>query len=349
MSEEYLDEKNQPVNRRQFLKAAAVTAVAAVATGAGAAAINRAGETKITTTSAPSTNFPPQPLLPNAADEDLMFQLAAFQADNTRLQHELSALRGRLSAMETATGENASITETLQMQLNEASQNAGVLAGLVALYEQLDDVDLDELLDSGLTAVSDSLSDLLADTPSLSEGIEIGRQALAELEEQIPLLADGREWLETQQTRLQNALDAFERVLAAAVERAGSFLEMLGDWFQDIRKWLPFGIGETAAGVMASLTELLTTTPDTIEGMETRVKRPLTDLLDGDGGKAPLRARLIQPMEEKVLAKADAAISQAEALAAAYQDELKTPVRTAVNQQQAIRQLIAQYRRQYQI
>ncbi|MFQ5421489.1 MAG: twin-arginine translocation signal domain-containing protein [Anaerolineae bacterium] len=349
MSEENFDEENKSINRRQFLKAAAVTAVAAVATGAGAAAISRSGETKITTGPSPSTNFPPQPVLPNTADEDLMFQMTAYQAENSRLQHELSALQDRLSTLEIATGENTSVTDTLRMQLNEANQNASVLAGLVALYEQLDDVDLGEALDNGLTAVSEGLAELLADAPTLNEGIELGRQALADLEENIPSLADGRDWLETQQTRLQSALDFLEQMLANAVDSVGDFLQMLADWFGEIRKWLPFGIGEKAEGVMASLTDLLTATPETITGMETRVKRPLADLL-GDGMQKPgLSARLIHPMEEKVLTKASAAIAQAESLESVYREELKTPVVTAVNRQQAIRQLIAQYRQQYQI
>ena len=88
MSEEYFSEENKPVNRRQFLKAAAVTAVAAVATGTGAAAITRAGKTKITTVQSPATHFPPQPVLPKPHNEYVMFQMSSYQEETTRLQHD---------------------------------------------------------------------------------------------------------------------------------------------------------------------------------------------------------------------------------------------------------------------
>jgi hypothetical protein len=58
------------------------------------------------------------------------------------------------------------------------------------------------------------------------------------------------------------------------VEAAGPFLQMINDWFAGIKKWLPFGMGETAVTVMQSITTLLIETPANVTGLNTNISQP---------------------------------------------------------------------------
>jgi hypothetical protein len=278
-----------------------------------------------------------------------MARLASSQAENVRLQAALDAAQRQLSAIqETSSGAHVA-TETLNVQLGEANQRIGLLSGLVALYEQLDGVDVGAALDNGLAAVSSTLSDLLNGAPDLSHGLEISRQALSDFEAHIPVLENGRVWLNNHVANVRAHYEGVRLVLETAVERVASFLEMLNDWFQGILKWLPFGMGQRTAAVMQALTDLLAQTPNTITGLEANISQPLAAWLQENDGERPLNKALINPLRTGVIDKADKMVAQVQQTQTVYQAQLAEPAQTAVARQRAIRDQIAHYRQQHQL
>jgi hypothetical protein len=339
--------------RREFLRTAALTTAAAVASGAGVAALSRQAATAPTVmTVAPTTAVSPAiPLLSNPDDiADLFTRLTAAQAENVRLQAELDAARRDLSAFSQSQGGQTSQLETLSMQLEGANQQIGLLAGLVALYEQMDGVDVAALLAGGVTAVADSLNTLAGKAPTLAEGIAISQRALAELDEQIPLLQNGRGWLASQQSKLDGYFAVLEERLRGAVEKVGPFLEMVNEWFQDMRKWLPFNLGERAANIMEAATTLLSETPHTISGLNTNIAGPLDLLLSKDeGDEVRLRHRLIKPLREQLISPVQAFAEETGQVKLAFQEKVAGPWETAVAQRQQLQAQIAQYRQENQV
>jgi hypothetical protein len=342
MSEKHMEEQ---INRRKFLKAAAVTAVAATATGAGASLLN----------SQKSSAQPPltQPLSAaiSKADQtdDLIAQMAVFQAENARLQADLELAQYRLAAQETAVGETDTAVQTMSIELEAANQRMGVLAGLVALYEQLDDADLSAVLEEGLESVSAVIAAAVDDLPGLSEGIAWGRQALTELDDHIPLLENGRSWLNDQTDKMQRYYTAVEALLETAVEQVGPFLQMFNEWVQKILKWLPFSLGERTSTIMDALTTLLLETPTTLTGLRSNVAEPLDVWLGSPDTEAPLRQNLIKPMQERVLAQAETVAAKAAQVKAVYDEEMIRRVGTAVAARQQVQTRIQAYRQQNQV
>ncbi len=225
----------------------------------------------------------------------------------------------------------------------------GVLSGLVSLYEQLDDVDVSDLMADGLTAVSESINNMVATSPLLVEGIEAGQRALDEIEEHLPLLENGRMWLERHNDKLQTYFNNLEGLLQNAVDTVEPFLNMLSNWFADVRKWLPFNFGQKAADIMQSATTLPSETPHTISGLNTNVVQPLDHWLAYEDNDMRLRRNLIKPMREKVIGKATEMNLQAEAVKLTYDEKVTVPLETAVAQRHALRETIAQYRQQNQL
>ncbi len=340
MSEEYQEE---PINRRKFLKAAAVTAVAATATGAGASLLNSQKSA-----AQPST----QPLTATIAKtnpDELISQLAVLQAENARLQADLELANYRLTAQETAVHETDTAVPDLSAELAAANQQVGVLAGLVALYDQLDDADLSAILEEGLESVSAVIADAVDDLPGLDEGLAWGHQALVELDEHIPLLKNGRSWLNEQTDKMNRYYTAVEALLETAVDQVGPFLQMFNEWVQKILKWLPFNLGQRTSTIMDALTNLLLETPPTLTGLTSNVAEPLDVWLGGPDTEVPLRQNLIKPMRERVLAQAGTAAAKTAQVKQIYEEEMVRRVGTAVAVRQQIQTLIQSYRQQHQI
>ena len=343
----------QEVDRRGFLRAAAAATLAAAAAGTGAALLvdqKRAGQI---TVSQPFESFP-VPAAANSSAEfvNLRSQMAGLQAENFRLQTQLAAAQGQLDLIDrTRDQQYGSQVEPMRLQLDEANSlvaslggQVALLGGLVELYEHLDDVDLAAVAGEGVATVSSILSGVIEEVPAVAEGIQAGRDALDDFEEQIPSLEEGQRWLIEQVDVLNGFYIALEEALQNSAEVAGTFLQKLNHWFQDILKWLPFGIGDRAATTMSALADLLERVPETIEGAQTRVAGPLDQWLEKDGEVTRVQKQLIKPVRISALDKASRTVSQVEALDSIYQARLAEPVIAAAEQQRLIREQITAYR-----
>ncbi|MCP4419175.1 MAG: twin-arginine translocation signal domain-containing protein [Chloroflexi bacterium] len=347
-------QNDQEVSRRKFLKAATLTAVAATATGAGAALYNQAlpqnpiitsvsnNTTEAVATAVSTTDI--------SAPSDLFTRLATSQAENVRLQAALDAAQSQLSNLQQNNQTVNSNSEAIAVELGQANEQIGILAGLLALYEQLEALDMETAVDNGLNAVSSSIETMLAEMPTLSESVQLGRQALQNFESQMPLLDNGRLWLIDHLGKIERYFQAVEQLLTQTVDRVGPFLQMLNEWFESVKKWLPFGIGQTATNIMQSITVLILETPNTINGLDTNITQPLNIWLGRDqNNETGLHNSLIKPLRDDLMPKADSTVSKVQQMDVTYKTALKEPMETAVANQRAVRNLIAEYRDRYSV
>ncbi len=361
MSEEFQEEyQDDGVNRRAFLRNLSLAALAATAAGTGAAMLaSRDGEV-VFSNAPPSAPAVAQPLPPIPAVKSaqtavqtqqdmaqLLGRLAESQAENMRLQAALDAAQRELSSLRLANSNGNVATEDLSMQLASANEQIGVLSGLIALYEQLDEVDVSDTIQAGIDSVSDTIASLIDGTPTLSEGIAMGQQALADVDAHLPVLENGRMWLDAQVHKMGAFYETIELVLQNALESFGTFLDMIEEWFSDVRKWLPFGIGEKAAQVVGAFSDLIAETPNTVSGLDNYIAQPLDAWLARVDDEPMLRQTLIKPIREQVLAEADKTISQAQQVHSVYHTELAQPASLAKATRDEVRQRIASYRQQY--
>jgi hypothetical protein len=201
--------EEQTVSRRNFIRNMGIAVLAATTAGTTAAMLNKemhkAAVTSpiITELSPIITELPPPSTAVPAVQSaqtivtahndagELLQRLAASQAENMRLQAALEAAQRDLDSLSVTNNSNRSATEEISLQLAGANEQIGILGGLVALYQQLDDVDVTDTIQNGMSAVSESIAELINQTPTLSEGIQLGQQALTEVEEHLPVLEDG--------------------------------------------------------------------------------------------------------------------------------------------------------------
>ncbi len=354
------------VSRRSFLKVATVTAVAAAATGGGAALLKRGVSPSpvVISSGVPAapitasggsvvdlypTVAPAVPTTQTAAGGDALAQLAASQAENMQLRAQLDQALRDLEAARSGELNARTAHDSLSVELDGARTQLGVLGGLVALYEQLEGADLGGIVENGLGVVGQKVGELLGGVPALTAGLDGGQLALGEIEAHIPLLDSGRQWLGVQAEKMRGFYGEVESWLQRAVDRVGDFLQMLQEWFEGIRRWLPGGAGEKAAGVMGALTTLLAETPSTLAGLDTNIAQPLDVWLQRIDGEPALQRRLLRPMRDEVIARARTTADQANQVGALFEEQLAAPARAALGNRAALRQAIADYRAQNQI
>lgn len=345
------ENRDPQLDRRGFLKAAALTAVAATATGGGAALFKQAQQ--VANAPAVISSVAPATVAAVSSPATLSVdfsQLAAAQAEIVRLQAALDAANRQLAAVNEDGSHALSASQALQQELSSANEQVGLLAGLVALYEQLETIDVETAVDNGLTAVSDALNNLFADVPSLEDGLATGSLALAQVETHLPVLANGRVWLDGHLQKLQTYFSHIENLLYEVVEVAGPLLQMVNDWFAGIKKWLPFGMGETAVTVMQSITTLLIETPGTVAGLNANLAQPLDVWLARDEqNELLLNQTLVKPLRDGVIGQTGKTLAKARDVESTYVARLQDPVQTAVANKQAVRRLIEEYRQQHQM
>ncbi|MFN2137414.1 MAG: hypothetical protein ACK2UK_15745 [Candidatus Promineifilaceae bacterium] len=364
MNEQYRDQYDEEgVDRRSFLRNLSLAALAATAAGAGAAFLAGREPGEVVISSGPSApavvqTLPPVQAVPAVqsaqmavqASQDatqLLARLAEAQAENVRLRSALDAAQRDLDSLRLANSDGSAATQDLSLQLASANEQIGILGGLVALYEELDAADVTDSIQAGINTVSGTIANLMDSTPTLSEGIAAGEQALAEVEAHLPALEDGRMWLDAQINKLDSFYQAVQMVLQNALDSLGSFLEMVEEWFSGVRKWLPFGIGEKAASVVGAFADLVEETPRTIAGLNDFIVQPLDLWLERSDGEPALKRTLVKPIRERVLLEADKAIVQAQQVNNDYQVQVAQPVAQAKSQRDEMRRRIDEYRQQY--
>jgi hypothetical protein len=285
----------------------------------------------------------------SAGQEELLAQLAQSQAENMQLRAQVDLLTQDLSNLQSGNANVQAEREVMVAQLDDANRRLTVLGGLVALYQQLDDLDPAEVIENGLTTLGEQVTGLLDNAPGLAAGLEAGQLALADVEAHLPLLENGRQWLAAQAGKVNGFYSEVELRLRNAVERVGDFFEMLSDWFAGLRRWLPFGVGEKAADIMAALTALVAEMPSTISGLDTNIAQPLDVWLQREDGVPALQRRLVKPLREEVIARAQNSVAQSYGVGTAFQESLATPVRNTLDSRRTLREAIVAYRQENQV
>lgn len=337
------------LNRRRFIKGSLAAAAAATATGLGAAVLH---DKKTAVGTNPLPQLPLRaislPTEPDPKVDELFSQLATVQADNVRLESQLNIAKRQLESKRTTlSSRERSESEMLRDQVDELNLQVGALSGLVALFDQLDEIDLDDIVDDGLSVVGSAFDELTLNLPTVSEGLALGQAALKELEQHIPLLEDGRDWLDGHLSALDSHFVTVNRTLQSAIDGGGTVIHLLNEWFQDILKWLPFGIGKKAVDVMEALSNLINEIPNTVGGVQENIVQPLDVWLSREDEQTALQRRVVAPVRDSALTPAADTISKTETLRSTYVNDLAAPARRKLARKRAVRHAIKEYREQY--
>ncbi len=258
-----------------------------------------------------------------------------------------------VAMQEAADAELAATKDAADLELGgivgDAAEEVAKLLGLLKLYQELDKIDLDGIIEKGLAAAALPLAALEAGARALKSGLEWAERALLAVAEAIPTAEEALLWLEARVSALADAIESLENSVALALERAtdNAVGEAVKEFVTKILDALPFGLGDKFRAALNGLVTLVTSVDDLVEGINTKLLEPLRENWfsgEEDGGVSgtffdPLVIKILDPLEEH--------LGNLATLADTWQMELATPAQQAMTTRARLRAEIDRYEKEY--
>jgi hypothetical protein len=316
--EEFFDEapvedEEKLVSRRRFLAGAAAGGAAGLAVAAGTgAAVWKVYDAELLAAK-------------EAAEAELEATKAAADDEIQGLVDEL---------------ENAKEAHNLEL--------ARVL-GLVDLYEELEKVGLDPILEAGMSALALPMAAVEAGAKALKAGLDWAEDALQAVVDAVPSAHEGLAWLETQVSAVADAIEKLEAGIGKALDKLidNPVGEALEDFTNKVLDSLPFGLGDKFRDALEGLVGLVTSVDELIEGINTFLLEPLEEKWFSEEDGKGIGRTLLDPLVENVFDPLQVHLENLAVLADDWQAKLVEPSSVALTQRAEIREQIAQYRDEY--
>lgn len=313
------------VGRRQFVVRLLAGGVAALALGGGAAILYNNSRRR----------EPTVLILPNGSELEMdegAMDVAALIERISELEYELASVTAERDQLISDMSQANAELEDLRVRLEEAQT-------LNDLWQSLDSVGLDSLLNSALQVVAGALSGVSSVAALLQTGLETGQAALNSFVEALPGPQEGIRWLGGQVEALADALEWLAEQVQEAVEPVEPFTTMIAEFVLWVLDRLPFGAGARARAGMEAMQDVINRLPDLIAGINDDVLVPLADWF-GENERRNLFGILLDPITEHVIDPATDILKEIANLEDAYQAQLSGPVQQALEQRAAIRSQI---------
>lgn len=254
----------------------------------------------------------------------------------------------KVADAELLAAKEASEAELLALQESSAADLARVQS-LVDLYEGLEKVGLDAILEAGMVAMALPLAAVEAGAKALKLGLEWAEEGLVSLAEALPTARESLAWLERQVTALAGAIQALEAAIGRALDRAldNPIGQALKDFSAMLLDHLPFGLGDRIRGVLDGLVALVTSVDDLVAGVNTHLLEPLDARWFSEEEEAGLSATLVNPLVERVLDPLQAHLDELATLSDTWQAKLMAPAQEALAERARIRGQIAAYKSEH--
>ena len=253
---------------------------------------------------------------------DLEYQLAAVTADRDQLISNLADGSSELEVLH-------SRIESLQNQLTDERS-------LNDLWQALDDVGLDSLLNSALQVVVGALAGVTNIATLLRSGLQRGQAALDSFVAKLPGPQDGIRWLGQQVNGLAVLLDWLKEQVQEAVEPVEPFTSMIAQFVLWVLDRLPFGAGNQARAGMEAMQDVINSLPDMVSGINTTVLDPLADWF-GDNERVNVFGILLNPITDNVIQRAEDLLDEVAGFEASYNTQLSNPVTDVLEERALIK------------
>jgi len=277
-------------------------------------------------------------------DEDEQSKLVSRRAFLT------GTLAGGAAGLVVAAGTGLGIYQVLDTRAEEAlaaaESEVARLQGLVDLYERIEKVGLDGVLQTGMVAVAAPLEVVKRGAETLKMGLEIVEAGVSSLRDALPSASEAFSWL---RARVGSLADGIER-LQSAVDK---LLDKVTDnpvaaQLAEALKWvldrLPFQWGEKAKDAFDGLVELIGRTDDLVRDVNSRLLQPVEERwFSGEVGMG-LGSTFLDPLVNSVLDPLEAHLGKLAGLVDAWQTKLMAPAEQALEERERVRAEIVAYR-----
>ncbi len=223
------------------------------------------------------------------------------------------------------------------------------LQGLVDLYEDLEKIGLDAILETGMIAISAPLAAVEAGAQALKSGLDWAEEALLAVGEALPTARESLLWLEDRVSALAEGIEKLEIAIGKALDKAtdNAIADALTDFVNSVLDNLPFGLGDKFRAVLEGLVQLVTGVDELILGINERILEPLRQ--DWFADEEGVGANLFDPLVEKVLDPLESHLEHLATLSDEMQNNLLEPTQKALAARARLREEINRYKEEHNL
>jgi len=237
----------------------------------------------------------------------------------------------------------------LEASQAKASAELARLQGLISLYEGLEKIGLDAILETGMAAIALPLEAVAAGANALANGLEWAEKAMVSLAEAVPTAQESLLWLENQVSLVAGGIEKLERAVGAALDRVtdnpvGEALKAFG---ARVLNSIPFGLGDRFREVFDGMVDLVTSVDDLVAGINTTLLEPLREQWFSEEDSKGVGGTFVDPLVEHLLDPVEAHLVNLSALAKTWQSKMAEPTQEALAARAQIRKEIAQYKSEH--
>ena len=258
---------------------------------------------------------------------------------------------GQRQAWGTANVELATQTEQIEALRQELDALEGRVASqreLIVLYDELDQVELDNTVSSGMQAVVGSIGNTAEHAQRLRDGLLVAKENINQLDQGLAILDEGLVRVEGMITGLSALMQGLEDRLEAAGEPVAPITDALGSLFTNIISYIPFGVGERIQASIDGIQEVIASIPESIASLNDSLITPLrTTFFPRDGDN--IQVRLLEPLTNVLFSPAEWTLSGLANLADTWDEELEQPAQEMIKKRATLRQQIARHKEQEEL
>lgn len=224
---------------------------------------------------------------------------------------------------------NSAHTAVLEKQVN-------ALRELLALYEEMDDLGLDDRLREGLRAVGGILEASGEIAARLLEAIRSARAALLEFQSQFPDLHAALRWLRDSLLVFSQKLTALENEVNGFLGLTNPIAETVGGFLAKVLDRLPGPFGKQVRSGLEQMGEILAALPTFLQGLFTRILEPLEKWFNSRADIG-LNGWLVNPLLHNVLDPAETLVERVLELTTTWKEKLADPSEAALARRSELR------------
>ncbi len=266
--------------------------------------------------------------------------LAESQGLVAQKPNELAGAQSQLGAVQIE-------VESLRAQLEESQVQRISLAGLVGMLESLDNIGLDDIVRTGLTALAGAWAGLGGLALLLQSAEEFARGLLDEFDETISGLREkvlrGGKLLSS----IRLDVERIETASAQAVLSVGPLFEPVTQFATYVIEQIPFDVSAPFENTMGLLRRLLNSVPRTIRNLEQLMVQPVERYLGQN--EQGWNAALTTPLREQVLAPVSEFLDGWGQADMTFNEKVLSPTNAALEKRAAAFKEIADYKTQHHL
>ncbi len=267
----------------------------------------------------------------------------AASVNSDALARQVADLEGQIAAImaerdQAISDLNAASTQVadLQAQLSDARTRLEDAETVNSLWQALDDIGLDGLLDSAMQTVATVLATVVSVLTVFQAGLLQGQTTIDTFVKSLPGPSDGIRWLQQRLTALAADIEWLTEQVQQAVEPVEPFATLIAQFVLWVLDRLPFGAGDKARAGLEAMQTVLNSLPAMIDGINNDVMNPLAEWFGSDI-QVNLEGTLVTPIKNKVFTTGGSLAKQVTDLKDTYETVLAAPAQTSLSQRAELR------------